>query len=155
LARQGRVFRLRIVGEGPDRAVLEAEIQRQRLGEAVVLTGALNQDEVRLLYRECDVFTLGSFAEGVPVVLMEAMAMEIPCVSTYIAGIPELISDGVSGLLVPASDVESLVEAIGRLMDDEQLRHRLGEAGRRRIQEAYDLSRNVQYLGALFRQRLQ
>jgi glycosyltransferase involved in cell wall biosynthesis len=147
LARQGRVFRLRIVGEGPDRAVLEAEIQRQRLGEAVVLTGALNQDEVRLLYRECDVFTLGSFAEGVPVVLMEAMAMEIPCVSTYI--------DGVSGLLVPASDVESLVEAIGRLMDDEQLRHRLGEAGRRRIQEAYDLSRNVQYLGALFRQRLQ
>ena len=155
LARQGRVFRLRIVGEGPDRAVLEAEIQRQRLGEAVVLTGALNQDEVRLLYRECDVFTLGSFAEGVPVVLMEAMAMEIPSVSTYIAGIPELISDGASGLLVPASDVGLLVEAIGRLMDDEQLRHRLGEAGRRRVQEAYDLSRNVQHLGALFRQRLQ
>jgi glycosyltransferase involved in cell wall biosynthesis len=154
LAQRGRVFRLRIIGEGPDRPVLEAEIRRQNLGGAVVLTGALNQDEVRALYQECDVFTLGSFAEGVPVVLMEAMAMEIPCISTYIAGIPELITDGVDGLLVPASDGEALAAAIERLMDDVPLRHRLGSAGRRRVQETYDLGRNVQQLGELFRRRL-
>jgi glycosyltransferase involved in cell wall biosynthesis len=154
LAEDGRQFRLRIVGEGPDRAGLTAEIAQLGLEEKVFLTGALNQDEVRALYRECDLFILGSFAEGVPVVLMEAMAMEIPCVSTYIAGIPELIADGLEGLLVPASDDKALQGAIGRLMDDPQLREQLGREGRKRVMASYDLTRNVRNLGELFQRRL-
>lgn len=151
LAAAGRRFRLRIVGEGPDRAAILSEITRLRLQDSILLTGALNQDEVRALYRECDIFALGSFAEGVPVVLMEAMAMEIPCVSTYIAGIPELIRDGVEGLLTPASDDEQLAAAIARLMDDPELRLRLGRQARLRVLADYDLGRNAARLGDLLR----
>lgn len=154
LAENGRRFRLRIVGEGPDRPALEAEIDRLALAGPVVLTGALNQDQVRALYQECDIFVLGSFAEGVPVVLMEAMATEIPCVSTYIAGIPELITDSVDGLLVPASDEERLAVAVEQLLDDSGLRQRLGRQGRVRVMEQYDLERNVERLGKLFQSRL-
>jgi len=66
----------------------------------MVFEGAINQDRIRDFYAAADAFCLPSFAEGLPVVLMEAMAMELPCVTTQIAGIPELIRDGVDGLLV-------------------------------------------------------
>jgi glycosyltransferase involved in cell wall biosynthesis len=100
------------------------------------------------------VFVLPSFWEGVPVSLMEAMAMEIPCVSTFIAGIPELIQSGEDGLLVPASDAESLADAIEKLLGDPELRLRLGRAGRRKILEKYDLRANVERLASIFESRL-
>ena len=78
--------------------------------------------------------------------------MEIPCVSTYIAGIPELITDGVEGLLVPASDAEALAGAIRRLLDDGSLRQELGRRGRMRVLATYNLQGNVAHLGELFRQ---
>ena len=102
-----------------------------------------------------DAFCLPSFAEGLPVVLMEAMAMEIPCVATHIAGIPELIRDGEDGLLVPPSDVDALVKALARLMDDGELRRRMGKSGRARVVEHYDLRRNVERLAAIFAERVQ
>ena len=89
-----------------------------------------------------------------PVVLMEAMAMEIPCIATWIAGIPELIRDGVDGLLVAPGDVQSLANAIMRLMDDAALQRRLGRSGRRRILEGYDVATNVGRLADVFSRRL-
>jgi glycosyltransferase involved in cell wall biosynthesis len=155
LVKAGRQVRLCLVGDGPDRARLEEKVRVQGLEPYVAFAGAVNQDRIRALYAEADVFALASFAEGIPVVLMEAMAMSIPCVTTYITGIPELIRDGIDGLLVPPSDDAALAEAIGRLMDDPALRQRLGESGRGRVQDKYDLNRNTAALAALFRRRLQ
>jgi len=85
---------------------------------------------------------------------MEAMAMEIPCVTTHITGIPELIRHGVEGLLVAPSDVEGLVQALSSLLDDPDLGRRLGRAARSRVVSDYDLGANVDALAAIFRQRV-
>jgi colanic acid/amylovoran biosynthesis glycosyltransferase len=155
LLKQGRPVRLRLVGDGPDRSRLERYVEQQGLRDAVHFEGAVNQDRILDLYREADIFVLASFAEGIPVVLMEAMAMQIPCVATWIAGIPELIRNEVDGLLVPASDLEALTRAIARLLDDSELRRRLGEDGRRRVCERFNLGANARQLGQTFRDRLQ
>jgi glycosyltransferase involved in cell wall biosynthesis len=89
------------------------------------------------------------------VVLMEAMAMELPCVTTQIAGIPELIRDGIDGLLVPPSDLDALVTALGRLMDDAELREQIGKSGRARVLEYYNLRRSVERLARIFAERVQ
>jgi glycosyltransferase involved in cell wall biosynthesis len=114
----------------------------------------VNQDRIRDFYSSADAFCLPSFAEGLPVVLMEAMAMQIPCVTTSITGIPELIRDGIDGLLTPASDLDGLVEALARLMDDGELREKLAKNGRARVLEFYDLERNVGELAAIFAERI-
>jgi colanic acid/amylovoran biosynthesis glycosyltransferase len=150
LLKQGRPVRLRLAGDGPDRSRLERYVEQHDLLEAVQFEGAVNQDRILELYREADIFVLPSFAEGIPVVLMEAMAMEIPCVATWVAGIPELIRDEVDGLLVPASDLESLTRAIARLLDDMELRRRLAEAGRRRVCERFNLRANARQLAQTF-----
>jgi colanic acid/amylovoran biosynthesis glycosyltransferase len=85
---------------------------------------------------------------------MEAMAMEIPCVSTFVAGIPELIRNDIDGILVPPSDDHALAAAIKRLIDDPALRQRLGIAGRRRVMEKYDLDQNVAHLAEIFTDRI-
>ena len=154
LAAQGRRIRLRLVGDGPDRASLEQAVRDLNATASIVFEGAVNQDRIRNLYREAHVFALASFAEGIPVVLMEAMAMEIPCVTTWITGIPELIRDGVDGLLVGPSDETGLAEAIARLMDDTGLRKRVGAAGRSRVIEKYHLRKNVELLAGVFREYL-
>ncbi|MDG4554665.1 MAG: glycosyltransferase [Candidatus Competibacter sp.] len=154
LRADGRDPRLRFVGDGPDRATLERIVTERGLGGVVVFEGAVNQDRIRALYAAADLFALASFAEGIPVVLMEAMAMTIPCVTTFITGIPELIRDGQDGLLVAPSDAEGLAVAIARLMDDAELRQRLGKAGRARVEDKYNLRRNIDRLAAIFRRRL-
>ncbi|MBE2294244.1 MAG: glycosyltransferase [Phycisphaerales bacterium] len=154
LRAQGREIHLRIVGDGPDRMILERMVIERGLQDAVVFEGAVNQDRIRALYAAADAFALASFAEGIPVVLMEAMAMTIPCVSTRITGIPELIRDGQDGLLVAPSDAEELAVALARLMDDAELRRRLGEAGRARVENKYNLHRNIERLATIFRRRL-
>lgn len=154
LVKAGEKVSLRFVGDGPDRTNLEHEVKLRGLGKQISFEGNINQDKIGQFYREADGFALASFAEGIPVVLMEAMAMEIPCVSTMVAGIPELIRDGIDGLLVMPSDDRALAETIGRLVNDVALRRRLGEAGRRRVMEKYDLDKNVERLVRLFRTRL-
>jgi colanic acid/amylovoran biosynthesis glycosyltransferase len=154
LARQGRAVRLHVVGDGPDRASLEQEARTRGLAERVVFHGWLSGDRVLALYGEADLFVLTSFAEGVPVVLMEAMAREIPCVATRITGVPELIRDGIDGLLVTPSSAEETAAAIATLMDDAGLRRRLAESGRRRVLEAYNLPQNVALLAEVFQCRL-
>ena len=143
-----------MVGDGPDRSSLEAEAARLGLVSQVHFAGAVNQDAIRRFYAHADAFVLPSFAEGLPVVLMEAMAMGIPCITTSITGVPELIDNGESGLLVPASDVDGLAAAIIRLMDDPALCQRLSERGREKVLTDYVLRVNSGRLGEIFRRRL-
>jgi len=152
LLSQGYSLRLRLVGAGPDRKYLEAFAARK--GIPVVFEGARSHDETRQLLGRADIFALASFAEGVPVALMEAMAMEVPCVSTCVAGIPELIRDGLDGILVPASSAEALASALQRLVADPLLRRSLGVAGSKRVLEHYNLRRNVSSLAQVFSQQL-
>jgi colanic acid/amylovoran biosynthesis glycosyltransferase len=154
LVAEGRNVRLRLVGDGPDRPGLEARIRKLGLSDRVIVEGWKNQDEVRQFYRRADIFALASSAEGVPVVLMEAMAMRIPCVATRITGIPELIRDGIDGLLVTPADPDELTSAIARLLDDSGLRRRLAESGRLRVLEKYQLAANVARLSEIFKRRL-
>ena len=150
LTQLGRPVRLHLVGGGPDYDSLRAHADRLAHPESVVFEGAVNQDRIRSIYAIADVFCLPSFAEGLPVVLMEAMSMQIPCVTTSIAGIPELIRDGIDGLLVAASDLDALVDALVTLMDDEEMRNRIAKTGRTRILEHYQLARNIEKLAAIF-----
>jgi colanic acid/amylovoran biosynthesis glycosyltransferase len=154
LARQGRRVRLRLVGDGPDGPSLRERARRLENPNIVVFEGAVNQDHIRGLYEAADIFCLPSLAEGIPVVLMEAMAMELPCVTTHITGIPELICSGTEGLLVAPSDLEGLFSALETLMDDVVLRERLGRSGRARILKDYDLGRNVEQLATIFADRV-
>jgi glycosyltransferase involved in cell wall biosynthesis len=142
------------VGDGPARPSLERAILELGLENHVRLEGSCNQDRVREMYRETDLFALTSFSEGVPVVLMEAMAMEIPCLATWITGVPELIRHGVDGWLVVPGDVEQVTEALANLIDQPELRQRLGQSGRVRVIEKYDLDRNVAYLEEIFERQL-
>ena len=154
LAREGRRVRLHLVGGGPDEASLRAHAAICAAPECVVFAGAITQDRILQFYAAADVFCLPSFAEGLPVVLMEAMAMEIPVVTTFIAGVPELIRDGVDGLLVAASDTDALATALARLMDDAGLRQNLGASGRARVLQLYGLRRSVERLAAVFAERV-
>lgn len=148
-------IRLRVVGGGDDEDSLKQQICQLGLEEHIIMEGPVNQDRIRDLYSKADIFSIPSFAEGIPVVLMESMAMEIPCVTTRITGIPELIRDGEDGLLVAPSSVEELAGAITRLMDDSNLREKLGKNGRKRVTELYDLEKNVDRLAEVFAKRLE
>ncbi|MCB9883546.1 MAG: glycosyltransferase [Planctomycetes bacterium] len=154
LANAGTAFHVTFVGVGPDEDALKRCVLERRLEPYVTFAGGVNQDAIRTYYERADVFCLPSFAEGIPVVLMEAMAMEIPCVTTNITGIPELIRHDVDGLLVMPSDDEELATQLGRLLGDQSLRERLGRAGRRRVLERYDLHRNVERLANIFARRI-
>jgi glycosyltransferase involved in cell wall biosynthesis len=141
LRRRDVDVRATIVGAGPERQALERAIEYHGVGDAVDLTGAVGQDRIRELYAEADVFCLPSFREGLPFVAIEALAMELPVVATRIVGVPELIDDGVSGLLVAPGRVDELAYAIERLARDPELRRELGQAGRARVQRDYELAR--------------
>lgn len=154
LVRRGRAVALTIVGDGPDRSALEAHAARLGLRQHVTFTGALNQVAVRGLLAETDVFALASFAEGIPVVLMEAMAAGVACVATRITGIPELVEDGESGRLVTPSDVEALADALDGVISDGRIRRRYAQAGRERVRQRYDLRRNTHVLVDLFTRRV-
>jgi colanic acid/amylovoran biosynthesis glycosyltransferase len=147
---KGHAARLIFVGSGPDIDSLKREAAAHGMGEHVIFCGALNHDQTRQQLRAADIFALASFAEGIPVALMEAMAMAIPCVSTNVAGIPELIRDHVDGLLVSASSVESMASALESLLVDGELRERLGASGRARVMERYNLADNLKVLASTF-----
>lgn len=154
LLRDGRAVQLRLVGDGPDRALLEALVKARGLSGHVEFMGSLAQAELRAEYRGTDVFALASFAEGVPVVLIEAMSMGIPCVATGITGIPELIEHGVSGVLVPPADEVSLAHAIAMLADDPVRRRAIGASARVRVIAKYNLQTNADSLLELFERRV-
>lgn len=149
---QGLLFHLTMVGDGPDRARVEAEIAKWDLQAQVCLTGSLTQEGVRAELARADAFVLPSLAEGIPVVLMEAMASYVPCISTPVNGIPELIEHGHTGLLATPGDVESLVTQLTLLCTDAGLRQRMALAAYTKVTSAFDLYANVRALGGVFAQ---
>jgi glycosyltransferase involved in cell wall biosynthesis len=103
--------------------------------DRVVFAG--HRDDAARIVAAADVFALPSWTEGLPLVVLEAMALGRPVVATTVGGTPELVADGETGLLVAPRDVEALTAALKRVLDDTELRRRLGEAGRRRVQERF------------------
>lgn len=150
LRRRNLDIELTIVGGGPRRPALERRAERLGVSDRVSFTGALGNDEVLERYAEADLFCLPSFAEGLPFVLMEAMAMELPVVTTRIAGIPELVEDGESGFLVSPGRSDQLADAIERLAADPDLRRRMGEAGRSKVAAEFNLDESARALRDLF-----
>jgi glycosyltransferase involved in cell wall biosynthesis len=145
---------LTFVGDGPDRPGLERFVAENRLDANVTFLGALNHDQTREQLMQADIFALASFAEGVPVALMEAMAMGIPTVSTCIAGIPELIRNEVDGLLVAPSSVEALSAALERLFLHPDLRKQMSASARARVMEYSNLAPNLELLASVFERHL-
>ncbi|PZX13452.1 glycosyltransferase involved in cell wall biosynthesis [Palleronia aestuarii] len=142
-------LRLTLVGDGPDRAGLEARARDLGIAEAVTFTGYLGQAEVAEHLARADIFALPSFAEGVPVVLMEAMAARLPVVAPRVAGVPELVADGEAGFVVPPGDPETLKVRLDTLLSDADLRARMGEAGRARVAAEYDAKAEAAWLARL------
>ena len=122
--------RLTIAGDGPARARLEARVLALGLTEVVRFAGYLDEPAVARLLESADMLVLPSFAEGLPVVLMEAFASRIPVIATQVAGVPELVEDGISGFIVPPGDVDSLIDRLDKLLSDPGLCTRMGAAGR-------------------------
>jgi colanic acid/amylovoran biosynthesis glycosyltransferase len=147
---RGVPARLTIVGDGPERRTLERTARRLGVADRVEFAGALGQAEVAERLQRADVFCLPSFAEGLPVVLMEAMAQSLPVIATRIAAVGELVEDGVSGLVVSPSRVDELATAIARLQADPEQRARMGEAGRARVLRDYDVNASAAILARLF-----
>jgi glycosyltransferase involved in cell wall biosynthesis len=139
-------LRLTLVGDGADRAHLET--LAAPYGEDVRFTGYLDQDGVAATLSQADALVLPSFAEGVPVVLMEAMASGKPVIATQVGGVSELVEDGVSGFVVPPGDPESLTHAISALADPEA-RARMGQAGRTRVLAEFDIRQEAARIAAL------
>ena len=149
-------FMCEIIGDGPLRETLEAQIAAEQLESVVTLSGALPQQEVFERLRSCDIFALASVIDEAgasdvfPTVILEAMASSRPVVSTTVAGIPEAVVHGLTGLLVPPNDSEALAKAIERLSLDQWLRVTFGTAARARVEQYFQVETTVAPLMALF-----
>ncbi len=152
LTKRGIRFELVLVGDGEMRGEVEALIARYQLGETVRLAGWLSSDAVRSEILAARALVLPSFIEGLPVVLMEAMALRRPVLTTYVAGIPELVRPGKDGWLFPAGDVDALAAAIcdclARSPDELRI---MGEAARARAVERHSIESEAAKLAELFR----
>jgi glycosyltransferase involved in cell wall biosynthesis len=153
---KGLRVRADVYGGGPLRDELEARVDGLGLEGRLTFHGARLQDEIIAAYRRAAVFVLAPVVtddgdrDGIPNVLVEAMASGVPVVATRISGIPELITDGIDGLLVREHDPAALAGAIERLLRDPGLAARLGRAGRVRVEREFDLVANTRRLRALF-----
>ncbi|KAF3886335.1 MULTISPECIES: glycosyltransferase [Nostocales] len=146
---------LTVVGDGPDRAQLEKITDELGLTDRVEYVGYKSQAEVRQYLQQTDVFVMSSFAEGIPVVLMEAMAAGVPVVATQIAGVSELVENGVNGYLVPPGDAISLGECIKKLLHAPQLRVTFGTAGRAKVEKDFNIIYEVTRLHCVMNAALQ
>ena len=145
-------WRLVHIGGGPLAAALKTQAQRLGLAERIEWRGAQPQEEVLAAYRAADLFALASRVahdgdrDGLPNVLMEAQSQGLPCVSTSISAIPELIRDGETGLLVAPGDPRALAAALARLIRDPDLRRALGTAGARRVRRDFAMDGGIEHL---------
>jgi glycosyltransferase involved in cell wall biosynthesis len=152
LMRQGLSFKLTLVGDGPLRSELEAAIDQLNLHDHVEITGWADSTQVRQTILSARALVLPSFAEGLPVVIMEAMALGRPVISTYVAGIPELVESEICGWLVPPGSVEELVTAMRKALQApvEKLEE-MGHIGAGRVKSCHDAAIEASKLAALFR----
>ena len=156
LAREGEPFKLTVAGDGPLRRQLEGAIRELGLEQHVELAGWMSNAEVRQAIREARALVLPSFAEGLPVVLMEALALGRPVITTYIAGIPELIAERDCGWLVPAGNTDRLASAIRQCLHaPDSVIWAMGAEGRSHVVAQHDIARECRKLATLFRAGLQ
>ena len=149
LRQKGLVFTVHLVGEGPERNNLEKIIDGYDLKENIFLKGAIRQEEIMGEYKKADIFVLTSICEGLPVVLMEAMAVGIPVVASGITGITELVEDGKTGFILP-QELEQAVDLIERLITDRELRISVKENARQKVLQQFDIEKNVRKVANLF-----
>ncbi|MCT8330106.1 glycosyltransferase family 4 protein [Albidovulum sediminis] len=142
--------RLDLVGDGPAMASFREMAAASGLSDRIRFLGYRNQDEVAEHLEEADVLVLPSFAEGVPVVLMEAMASRIPVIASRVAGVAELVEDGVSGFVLPPGDDEALAAALRTLFDLPERGREMGRAGRRKVEADFDIRTEAAGLARLF-----
>jgi len=148
---RGAVFDLVLAGDGELRGAIEERIRALDLASHVRITGWIASAAVRSEIEAARALVLPSFAEGLPVVIMEAMALRRPVVTTFVAGIPELVRDGENGWLVPAGDVEALADAlVACLAADGDALARIGSAGRERVLARHDVDVEAGRLARLF-----
>jgi glycosyltransferase involved in cell wall biosynthesis len=145
--------RFLLAGEGPLRAVLEAEVSRLGLQDRVVFLG--QRDDVPQLLVSSDLFVLPSLHEGMPLSLLEAMAHGLPVVASSVGGIREVVTDGVTGLLVAPSDPAALAGAIRRLLDDPSLARRLAAAARENVLDRFSVEAMVRGVSRVYREVLE
>ncbi len=144
-------IKVTLIGDGPMRGEIEAAIKKHDVSDNVILAGWKTPDEVRQALADARAFILPSYAEGLPVSIMEALALRKPAITTYIAGIPELVTDGACGWLTPAGDVDAITSALRAAIvaDDDEIA-RMGDEGRRRVEEMHDIDREAATLAAHF-----
>lgn len=154
---RGYEFNCRVVGEaGEQSSTVQRLIKELNLEDTISLQGAVIQEELQEIYQSATIFALpcqiveNGDRDGIPNVLAEAMANELPVVSTNISGIPELVTNGIDGLLVPQKNAAALADAIERLLQDQPLRQRLGQAARAKICRIFDSKKNTVALRDLF-----
>jgi glycosyltransferase involved in cell wall biosynthesis len=156
LQQKGINFVCDLVGDGPTREQIAKQIAHAGLEDKVIIHGSLKRLEVAKIMRAADVKVLASVPtadgkrEGMPVVLMEAMACGLPVVSSQLSGIPELVENGHTGILVPPADFNALAVALQKLRDDPDLRLQMGHAGREKVLREFNLRLNAAKLANLF-----
>ncbi|MDJ0553411.1 MAG: glycosyltransferase [Microcoleaceae cyanobacterium MO_207.B10] len=152
LATMGQKFKLVFVGDGELRSEIESLIAQFQLEEYIEITGWATNAEVRQQILDSQILVLPSFAEGLPVVLMEALALSRPVISTYIAGIPELIEPGKSGWLVPSGSIDSLVNAMEiALQTPREKLEEMGKLGASQVGKAHNINIEVSKLVEFFK----
>jgi glycosyltransferase involved in cell wall biosynthesis len=139
-----------VVGDGEYRSKLKAWVETQDLGSRVFLAGARPHEDVPRWLNAADLFVLASHNEGLPNVVLEAMACGLPVVATDVGGTSEAVVHGRTGLLVPAADVGLLAGALDRLLDDASERERMGRAGRRRAVDTFSWRESAEDLVGLY-----
>lgn len=160
LKRRGIVFRCVLVGDGEEKDALVAQVAELGLADVVTLTGALSHEAIVPLLQRATLACLPCIEDdqgnrdALPTTLLEALACGLPCVSTPVGGVPEIVHEGVHGHLVPQNDSASLADALARLLADPTTRARFGAAGRAHALDRFDLTRNVAMLRGRFAQAL-
>ena len=134
------------------RSDIESLIKKHDMGSKITITGWVSSDRVRQELLDCTALVLPSFAEGLPVVIMEAMALGRPVITTYIAGIPELVNHGENGWLVPAGSLDALVSSMRDMLycDDEEI-NTMGENARKRVIQRHDIDNEAGKLAGFFK----
>ncbi len=140
---------LTLVGDGPDHVALETLAVALNLTPHLKFVGYQSQDAVCQYLHDSDIFVLPSFSEGLPVALMEALAAGVPVITTAVAGIGELVEDGINGYLIPPGAIEPLAQRLELLLDDASLRQRMGQAGRLKVEQEFNLAQEVPWLKQL------
>lgn len=150
LAKTQEDLHLTLIGDGEMRREIETLIARHNLANRVTLTGWVDEARIKAELAQAHALVMPSFAEGLPMVIMEAMAAARPVIATYIAGTPELVQDDKTGWLVPAGDVEALAQAMDRLARTPlPTLTKMGEAGRARVLERHDVAKEAEKLARL------